>query len=106
LRRPHPTPDQKTASTRVEGLAACNSQDLSSGETKLDEAAEMDREGDNAKPVVKTRAAIDPSKGTTDPGEKPHRRPQPGLSRAAKTLTDGSDPVFSLHLDGLLSSVE
>jgi hypothetical protein len=72
----------------------------------VDEAAEMDPEGEHAKPVVKARASIDAWKRTTDPSEKPHQKPGPGLSRAAKTIAEGSDRVFSLHQDGLLSSVE
>jgi hypothetical protein len=77
LRRPHPAPEQKAASIRVEGLAACNSQDWSGGEAKLDEAEEMDHDGENAKPVVKTRAAIDAWQRTTDPGEKPDQKRRP-----------------------------
>jgi hypothetical protein len=77
--RPAPlTPQQKAASIRVEALAACNSQDWSGCEGKLDEAAEMDPDGEHAKPIVKARAAIEAWKRTTDPGEKPHQKPRPG----------------------------
>jgi hypothetical protein len=75
--RPPPlTPQQKAASLRAEALSACNSQDMAGCEAKLDEAAEMDPDGDHAKPIVKARAAIDAWKRTTDPDEKPHQKPQ------------------------------
>jgi hypothetical protein len=77
-RPPPPTPQQKAASIRVEALAACNSQDWSDCETKLDEAAEIDPEGENAKVVVKARTAIDAWRRATDPGRKPHLKPTPG----------------------------
>ncbi len=77
-RPPPPTPEQKAASIRVEALAACNSQDWSDCEEKLDEAAEIDPEGENAKVVVKARAAIDAWRRSTDPGGKPHPKPTPG----------------------------
>jgi len=76
--RPPPlTPQQKAASLRAEALAACNSQDMSGCEAKLDEAAEMDPDGEHAKPVMKARAAIDAWKKTTDPDDKPHQKPRP-----------------------------
>ena len=77
-RPPPPTPEQKAASIRVEALAACNSQDWSSCEEKLDEAAEIDPEGENAKVVVKARASIDAWRRATDPNQKPHLKPTPG----------------------------
>jgi hypothetical protein len=93
-RRPPITPEQEAASIGVEALAACNSQDWSGHEAKLDEAAEMDAEGEHAKPGVKAPASIDAWKRTTDPGEEHHQRPKPGLQRASKTITEGSHRVF------------
>jgi len=77
-RPPPPTPQQKAASIRVEALAACNSQDWSDCEEKLDEAQEIDPDGENTKVVVNARAAIDAWRRTTDPNQKPHRKPTPG----------------------------
>jgi hypothetical protein len=73
----HPTPEQRAASIRVDGLAACTRQDRSGGETKLDEVAAMDRDGEHAKPIVKTGAAIDAWKRTTDFVEEPDQNPSP-----------------------------
>jgi len=71
--RPPPiTPEQEAASIRIEALAACTSQDWSGHEAKLDEAAEMDAEGEH----------------------EHHQRPKPGLERASKTITEGSHRVF------------
>jgi hypothetical protein len=75
-RPPRITPEQKAASLRVEALAACNTQDMSACEAKLDEAAELDPEGEHAKPVVKARAAIAAWKGITDPDKEPHLKPK------------------------------
>ncbi len=76
-RPPPPTPQEKAASIRVEALAACNSQDWSDCEEKLDEAEQIDPDGESTKVVVKARAAIDAWRRTTDPGEKPHLKPTP-----------------------------
>jgi len=67
---------------------------------------EKDPEGKHTKLVVMARAAIDAWKGTTESGEEPHQKPKPGPQMAKRTITDGGDRVFSLHLDGWLSSVE
>lgn len=70
------------------------------------EATKMNAEGEHAKPGVKAPASIDVCKRTTDPGEEHHPRQKPGLWTASRTITEGSHRVFSLHRDGLLSSVE
>jgi hypothetical protein len=67
---------------------------LSGRVAKLDEAAEMDPEGEHVKPVVKTRASIDAWKRTADAGEEPHQKPMPGLPKASKAIAEGSDRVF------------
>jgi hypothetical protein len=59
LGRPSPsTPQQKAAILRTEALAACGNQDFEGREALLDEAAQMDPEGEHAKSVVQAREAI------------------------------------------------
>jgi hypothetical protein len=52
-------PWQKPALIRAKALTACNSQDLSIFEAKLDEAAGMDPEAVHPKLVVEARATLD-----------------------------------------------
>jgi hypothetical protein len=58
-------------------LAARDSQDLSGCKATLDEAAERDAEGEQAKPVVSAPAVIEAWKRTTDPGGRLHRELRP-----------------------------
>jgi hypothetical protein len=97
---------RKALSIRVEALAVCSSQESSACEARLREAEEMDPQGKPAKPILKPRTSIDARKRTADPSAEPYRRLKPGLWRAARTITEDGDRVLSLHLDGLLSSVE
>jgi hypothetical protein len=76
--RPSPsTPQQKAAILRAEALAACGNQDFQGCEALLDQAAQMDPEGEHAKSVVQAREAIGAWHDKMDFGEKPHLKPSP-----------------------------
>ncbi len=78
LGRPSPsTPQQKAATLRAEALAACGNQDFEGREALLDQAAQMDPEGEHAKSVVQAREAIGAWHDEMDFGDKPHSKPIP-----------------------------
>jgi hypothetical protein len=78
LGRPSPsTPQQKATIVRAEALAACGNQDFEGCEALLDQAAQMDPEGEHARSVVQAREAIGAWHDKMDFGDKHHSKPIP-----------------------------
>jgi hypothetical protein len=71
------TPQQTAATLRAEALAACGNQDFEGCEALLDEAAQMDPEGEHAKSVVQAREAIGAWHDKMDLGDNHHSKPIP-----------------------------